>query len=141
VQIYLVKSFARWAKKHGVGNTLLECRAVELIRAIAQDNLAGHNLPLGAISLGGGIYKQRFPLPGKGSRSGARMIIAFRRGDSLFYLFGFKKKEQDNLTSDEERALKLVATTLLDMSESGLKESVKVGALVLIADTKKPTSG
>lgn len=38
--------------------------------------------------LGGGLIKQRVARPGKGRSGGYRTIIAYRRGDRAFFIYG-----------------------------------------------------
>ncbi len=61
---------------------------------------------LGA-DLGGGLYKVRWGVEGRGKRSGARVVYYWAREDgTILMLFVFLKNEQDDLTPDQEKALR-----------------------------------
>jgi hypothetical protein len=47
--------------------------------------------------LGGSVYKKRVPLPGRGKSGGARILVATKRADRWFLLYGFGKNEQANI--------------------------------------------
>ncbi len=55
----------------------------------------------------------------QGKSSGYRTIIIIRSGEKAFFVHGFTKNDQDNLSHDEERWFKDTAKYLL--SESTLK--------------------
>lgn len=68
---------------------------------------------LGGTDLGGGLHKKRIPLQGRGKRSGARTLIAYNKGNVLFFIYGFAKNEKDNVHWKELQALKCVTSNLL----------------------------
>ena len=80
--------------------------------------------------LGGGLLKKRVPLPGRGRRSGARVIVAARRGSHWFFVYGYAKNERDDLTRVELRALRELARDLLDLDSRALAAAVRSGALI-----------
>ena len=60
--------------------------------------------------LGGSVYKKRVLIQGRGKQGGARTLLAFRVEKRAFFLFGFTKNKQANISLKEEQALKLLAT-------------------------------
>ncbi len=62
---------------------------------------------------GGGIIKKRISNKGRGKSASARTIVAFKRGHHCYFVYGFEKNEKDNITLNEERALKLVAKIIV----------------------------
>lgn len=74
--------------------------------------------------LGGGIVKQRVARPGAGRSGGYRTLIAVRRGDSAFFVYGFAKNAAENISAAELKALRLLGRTLLDFDEAGLLKAV-----------------
>ena len=50
----------------------------------------------------------------------ARTIVAFKKGKDCFFIYGFEKKEKNNITDNEEKAFKIVAKNLLEFSDSSL---------------------
>jgi len=71
--------------------------------------------------LGGKLYKKRVQAPGQGKRGGYRVIIATKKKERWFFLYGFKKGQKDTLTPIEHTALKTLASDLLSMTEEELK--------------------
>ena len=69
-------------------------------------------------------------LPGHGKRGGARTLVAFRRDDRAFFIYGFAKNERANISQKELKALKLLAATLLGYSRAGLEKAVRAGELI-----------
>jgi hypothetical protein len=56
-------------------------------------------------ALGGSVYKKRVPLPGRGKRGGARILVATKHANRWFLLYGFGKNEQGNIDDRELAAL------------------------------------
>ena len=42
--------------------------------------------------LGGSLFKKRIPVPGRGKRGSARVIVATKRTDRWFFLYGFERR-------------------------------------------------
>lgn len=55
--------------------------------------------------LGRSIVKKRVAINGKGKRGGARTIVATKKEDRWFFVFGFIKNEQANISTKELAAL------------------------------------
>ena len=66
--------------------------------------------------LGGGLFKKRVALPGRGKSGGARTLIASNRDDRYFFVFGFEKNEKANIDAVELKFLKTYAGQLLSLS-------------------------
>lgn len=79
--------------------------------------------------LGGGLIKQRVARPGKGRSGGFRMIVAYRKEDRAFFLYGFAKNERDNIDEDELKTLRDIADEFLKRDDTDLDEAVGEGAL------------
>lgn len=65
-----------------------------------------------------------------GSRSpsaAAHTLVAFRRKENAFFMYGFAKAKRANIKADELRALKLLAKELLGYSDHGLDKTVDAG--------------
>ena len=69
---------------------------------------------------GGGVIKQRIARPGQGKSGGYRSIIYYRRGDKAFFVYGFSKKDRDNIADDEAREFKRLAKITLALSDAEL---------------------
>ena len=78
------------------------------------------------------MIKQRIARPGGGKSGGYRIIIVFRRGDKAFFVYGFAKKELDNISRDELKAFKQAAKELLALSDEQIERLVEMGGLTEI---------
>lgn len=89
--------------------------------------------------LGGGLIKQRIARPGKGRSEGYRTIIAYRRADRAFFLYGFAKSERANIGLDELKTAREIGAVLMAASEVAIAERIANGELEEIADGRKET--
>jgi len=78
--------------------------------------------------------KKRVPLGNKGKRGGARTIVAFRHGDHAFFVYGFAKNRRENISDKELKALKLLASHLLGLSEKEIRLATKIGELIEVTN-------
>jgi hypothetical protein len=104
----MTKSFRRFQRKERIADAAL-CGAVRRAASGLVD-----------ADLGGGLIKQRVSRPGEGRRGGFRTVIAYRVGDRAVFLFGFAKKDQANLSRDDERDLKDYGALLLALDAGGI---------------------
>jgi hypothetical protein len=81
---------------------------------------------------GGKVYKKRVALAGRGKRGGARTLVAFRRGDQVFFMYGFAKNQRANITPTEKQALKRMAHESLNYEQRQLNAALKHGQLIEI---------
>ena len=79
--------------------------------------------------LGGNVIKQRIARPGRGKSGGYRTIIVFRQGDKAFFVYGFAKKELDNISRDELKVFKQAAKELLALSDVQIEKLIEIGGL------------
>lgn len=91
--------------------------------------------------LGGGVYKKRIPLSGRGKRGGARTIIATRFEGLWFFLYGFAKNERDNINDTELKALRKVAHDYLEVSAQGLRRLLDAGELEEVIYNERNSEG
>ncbi len=124
MKIYKTKWFHRWAAKEGLNAAVLCAAIAELEQGLAD-------------ALGGYMYKKRVALPGRGKRGGARTLVAFRRGSSAFFIYGYPKNERANVTDRELGTLRLLAKELLGYSEQQLATAIKAGELFEVNDDGK----
>lgn len=117
---FKTKAFAKWANSEDLDDVALASAVEEMERGLID------------AQLGGDVVKKRVALPGRGKRGGARTLVAFRRGDRAFFVFGFAKNERSNVSKDELKALKLLAKELLSYSVTSLDLAVRRGELIEI---------
>ena len=90
-------------RKEGLGDAALVGAIV-----VMDDGVIG-------VRLGGRVFKKRVAFPGRGKSGSARTLIAYKRGQRAFFMFGFSKSERTNIGANELIALKVMARTLLEM--------------------------
>lgn len=79
------------------------------------------------VELGGGVFKQRLTRPGRGKSGGYRLIILFRAGKSIFFVYCFAKKDLANLRSNEVEMFKKMASHLFALSDEQLDALIANG--------------
>ena len=122
MRVFKTRWFQRWAKKEGLSDATLLGAVDEMEQGLVDADL------------GGSVFKKRVPLPGQGKRGSVRTLLAFRLSDKAFFIFGFAKNKQANISSKEERAIKLLATEFLGYTEHALKKALDAGELVEVTN-------
>jgi hypothetical protein len=115
MRVFKSKWFAKFARKEGITDARL-CEAVRNAEAGLID-----------ADYGGNVIKQRVARPNEGKSGGYRTIILYRRGDKAFFVFGFPKSGQENLSDDEVRFYKDAARIVLAYSDTELAAFVGSG--------------
>ncbi len=111
------KEFHKWAKKEGLSDGLLLEALEEIERGLVDADL------------GGGILKKRVSL-GHGKRGGARTVLAYKKNDRAFFVYGFAKNVRSNIKENELKGLKAYARELLKLSDRDLNKAVNSKALI-----------
>jgi len=88
--------------------------------------------------LGGGVYKKRIPIAGRGKRGGARVIIGSNLGARWFFLYGFEKNERATIDDKELAAFQKAAAAFLGMDTKALDSAIAAGELTEICNEEKP---
>jgi hypothetical protein len=114
----MTKPFERFARTAKLSEGIL-CRAI----AEAERGLIDADL-------GGGVIKQRVAREGQGKSGGFRVMILYKRGARAFFVHGFAKSEQENISRGELAALKELASELLRRDDAQIKRAVASGALI-----------
>lgn len=112
------KAFNKWAKEEKLDDSALLKAATEMEQGLFEANL------------GGSIYKKRVSINGRGKRSGARVIVAFKLNEIIIFIYGFSKKQKSNITDKEREALKVLAKMYFSNSEEQLDEAVNAGKFI-----------
>ena len=120
MQAFKVKAFATWASREGLDDDALASAVIEMEEGLID------------AKLGGQVVKKRVALPGRGKRGSSRTLIAFKRGDKAFFIYGFAKSERANISDKELQALKLLAKELLNYAAPALAKATKAGELIEI---------
>ena len=121
MRVFKTRDFARFARREKITDA-------ELCEAIARAERG-----LVDAMLGGGLIKQRIARRGQGRSGGYRTIIAYRRGDRCFFIYGFAKSERDNMDDIELAAIKIVAAGWMSQPDRGLEKAIDEARLWEIA--------
>ena len=89
--------------------------------------------------LGGGVIKQRIARPGQGKSGGYRTIILFKQGQRAVFVYGFAKRERENIDADEEKQFKEAARHVLRLTEKQIAELVRGGEFVEVNGHEQET--
>jgi len=118
------KWFNKWAKKQKLSNE-------RLLLAIAdiQNNLS-------SVNLGGGLYKVRVSLEHSGKSSAFRTIVVYKENDRAVMVYGFMKKEQENLSVSELKSFKTLSKDILALSDEALTHAIKNKVFIEIGEEK-----
>lgn len=118
MRVFKTKLFYRWAADEKLTDEALWKAASEMEQGLIDAQLGGH------------VFKKRVPIQGQGKRGGLRTLIAFKTNDNAFFMFGFAKNEQDNISKKELKALKALAEQLLNYSAQSINQALKVKELI-----------
>lgn len=116
-RIFVSRAFRRWQLKAGLPDRALAVVVAEMRAGLID------------AELGGGRVKKRVAVAGGGKRGGARVIVATYHVDRWFYLFGFLKCRQANISVAELAALRTWATELLALENKQLDAASREGRL------------
>lgn len=118
--MFKTKRLDRWAKKEELTDQAIGAAAKEVAAGNAEANLGQH------------LFKKRIARPGKGKSSGFRTIVAFKsdNGDKIFFVYGFAKNQQSNITTVELDGLGIIAKHYLGATEEVLKKLLEDNELV-----------
>ncbi|HXY57795.1 MAG TPA: type II toxin-antitoxin system RelE/ParE family toxin [Methylocystis sp.] len=108
MRVLKTKEFARFARREDIDDERL-CEAVERAARGLID-----------ADLGGGLIKQRVARRGEGRRGGYRTLMAFSSKTRTVFVYGFAKKERDNIGPEELEFWRRVANAFLTMNEEPL---------------------
>jgi hypothetical protein len=119
MRVFKTKWFAKWASSQRLSDEALMVAVAEIEHGLVD------------AELGGNVVKKRVALPGQGKR-GARSLVAFRRGDKAFFIYGFAKNERASIAVKELKALKLLASEVLSYRNPALIKAIRAGELIEI---------
>ena len=119
-RIFKTRTFQRWMRKTHLTDIAL-CQAVEEMANGLID-----------ADLGNGLVKKRVALSGKGKRGGLRVLLATNREGRWVFIFGFAKKDRDNVTKTEIEALRGITSSVLAWTSDQLKTALTDGIFLEI---------
>ncbi len=80
--------------------------------------------------LGGNLFKQRVALPGRGKSGSTRTLLATRFAGTLYFLFGFEKKDRGNITQRELGIYQTLASHLIALNNTQIETALKANELM-----------
>ncbi|MBF0284869.1 MAG: type II toxin-antitoxin system RelE/ParE family toxin [Magnetococcales bacterium] len=116
-RLFKTRHFARWLRKSPLSDA-------DLLRAV--DEMARGLIDA---DLGGGVFKKRVAPPGQGKSGGVRILVATKREERWFFVYGFEKNDRANITPGELPALQDLASDLLGLSNARLAADLAEGRL------------
>jgi hypothetical protein len=117
VRIFKTKWFVRYARQEQIEDHSLREAIERAERGIVDADL------------GGGIIKQRVARTGQGRSGGFRLLVAYRSGDRAVFLYGFAKKERDNIEADELETLREIGAAWIEAKVDRIEHAIKEGIL------------
>ena len=118
MQILKSRAFSKWSAKEGLDDDALRNAIDEMERGLIDADL------------GGQVVKKRVAVKGRGKRGGLRTLLAYRSHDKAFFVYGFAKNTRANISDDELKALRRLASELLSYSDKTLNRAIKFGELI-----------
>lgn len=125
MKIIKTKWFTKWAEKNYIYDETLIKSSQEIINNKYE------------VDYGSGVIKKRIASKGRGKSGSVRTIVAYKKAQHCFFIYGFEKSAKSNISKAEEKALKIIAKQLLDFSETELLKQFNSGALVEVDNEKK----
>jgi hypothetical protein len=117
MQIFKHRHFQQWVKSEKLTDEALKKAVEEISNGLHNGNL------------GGGLYKKRIAIPGKGKSGGYRTLLAFKQEERAVFVYGYAKNVQASINMKEQAIYKTLAKTLLNMDEKTLNNMLKKGSL------------
>ncbi|MDD5567622.1 MAG: type II toxin-antitoxin system RelE/ParE family toxin [Candidatus Omnitrophica bacterium] len=116
--------FQRDLKNNGLDDENLE--------SVLDDIFDGRATPLGSK-----FYKIRGAKEGKGKRSGFRTLFFWKKEKIIVFCLLFAKNEQDNLTSDEKKVLKILSNEYDKLTDGEIQRLINEKTFTEIGYVKK----
>src|SRR5688572_30341984 len=117
MRIFKYKSFHEWAKAEKISDNILKTAIEEMEKGLYEG------------ILGSSLYKKRVALPGKGKSGSYRTLIAFKKGNKAFFIYGFAKNVRANINEKEENIYRQLAKNFLGMEEAAIRNMLAKGKL------------
>ena len=89
---------------------------------------------LSSVSLGGGLFKVRVASESSGKSSSYRTIVVYKEDERAVMVYGFMKKEQENLSSDELKSFKTLSKDILALNDESLMRAIEKNVFVKIGE-------
>ena len=118
MRIFKNKLFHKWAKKTGLTDNSIKKAMIDI------------EMGLHCANLGRNLYKKRIALTGKGKRSSLRTIVAIKKEDKAFFIYGYAKNVRTNINSKELVALVRLAEAYLSYNDKQITKATTLNKIV-----------
>ncbi|AGF74126.1 toxin-antitoxin system, toxin component, RelE family [Bartonella australis AUST/NH1] len=125
MRIFKLKSFAKFADKERLCD--------DKLRAVVEEVEAG----IIHADLGGNVIKQRIARDGQGKRGSYRVVLLYKVGKLAFFVHGFAKSKEDNISKAQEDKFKELAKIFLDLTKTELDKLLVTKKFTEIQNEKK----
>jgi hypothetical protein len=109
MRIFKSKAFSKFAEKEGISDATL----CEVIREVQNGKIDA--------DYGGGVIKQRVARLNTGKSGGYRVIVLYLRDEKAFFVHGFAKKDQENISVKDIKNFKTLAQETLKLTDTQLQ--------------------
>jgi hypothetical protein len=120
MRILKIPWFSRFAQKEGIADETLK----EIVNLLEKGQFDA--------VLGSGVYKQRIARSGAGKSGGYRVIIFFKKNELTFFIYGFAKSNQSNVSKTDLDNFRKLANYMLSMTKEQIDAGIKAGKYIEI---------
>ena len=124
MRILKTKAFHRWAKKINLHDEHLRQAIAQIEQGLFDANLGGY------------LYKKRIAIGSKGKSGGLRTIIAFKKEDKAFFIYGFAKNSKGNINEEELTALKDLAKVYFSSGDKLIEDAIKNNKIIEVINNE-----
>jgi hypothetical protein len=128
VRIFKNAWFERFARKQKIRDDMLREAVLRAEQGLIDANL------------GSGVIKQRVARSGQGRSGGYRTLIFYRQAHRAFFIYGFAKSQQTNISDEEEAAFKKAARHVLELTDDQLSALIQNGQFSEVEDDGETVS-
>ena len=118
---YKIKTFARFSRDEGIADERLAEAIQRADRGLVDADL------------GGNLIKQRVARQGQGRSGGYRVLIAYRTEAFSVFLYGFAKRDRENLDAEELKTVRQLAEVWMVAGPDMIERALKAGQLIKVA--------
>ena len=122
MRIFKTKEFNRFTDREAIADQTLKKTALQIETGLIDADL------------GGGVIKQRVQRQGKGKSGGYRVIVCFQKERCLFFVHGFAKSRQSNISAAELIDFRDLAKIMLNLTDEQLTNAIADGAVLEILE-------
>ncbi|MGH9549317.1 MAG: type II toxin-antitoxin system RelE/ParE family toxin [Terriglobales bacterium] len=113
MRIFKTRHFEKFAKSSELSDVALAQAAAEVVAGLID------------AKLGGNLVKKRVAVGSKGKSGGLRTILVHKHiEEQIIFLYGFAKKEKDNISSKELVALRLLDKLYSQMTNKQIETAI-----------------